>query len=141
MKKCRKCDTTKSLFEFYKNNATADKLTLYCKECCKKDEKDYHKRNPTKKINRNRKKMITASGAPITSDELRLMIIEQDNKCDICNTIMKKPCIDHDHSTGLIRGLLCQQCNSMLGMAKDDIQRLENAIIYLKKHYQTKLFL
>lgn len=39
--------------------------------------------------------------------------------------------IDHDHSTGIIRGLLCHECNMMLGKAQDDTVVLSNAIEYL----------
>jgi recombination endonuclease VII len=39
--------------------------------------------------------------------------------------------IDHDHVTGKFRGIICSRCNTMLGMAKDDIQRLAAGIAYL----------
>lgn len=41
--------------------------------------------------------------------------------------------IDHDHDTGSFRGFLCSQCNTILGMAGDDIERLKAAIKYLRK--------
>jgi hypothetical protein len=44
----------------------------------------------------------------------------------------KKLSIDHDHKTGLIRGLLCHRCNHMLGLAQDNIELLYEAIEYLK---------
>lgn len=47
----------------------------------------------------------------------------------------KKLYIDHCHTTGTVRGLICQQCNTLLGMAKDSIPTLENAIVYLRKEY------
>ncbi len=134
MKYCKKCGTTKPLFEFYKNKASKDNLTINCKECCKTAEKDYHRRNPTKKINRNRKGMITKLGIPLTVAEHNQMIIEQDNKCAICKNEMQKPCVDHNHSTKVIRKLLCQHCNSLLGMAKENVQILENAIEYINSH-------
>lgn len=40
--------------------------------------------------------------------------------------------VDHDHETGLIRGLLCHHCNTLLGHAKDSVDVLEAAIVYLK---------
>lgn len=63
----------------------------------------------------------------------------QDGKCAIC----KKPtsfeghhtaCIDHDHKTGAIRGVLCSPCNKALGTFGDDIDVLQAAIDYLKLH-------
>lgn len=42
--------------------------------------------------------------------------------------------IDHCHSSGKFRGWLCKSCNALLGMAKDDISILQNAIEYLEKN-------
>ena len=41
--------------------------------------------------------------------------------------------IDHSHETGKVRGLLCHNCNMLLGHSKDNINTLENAIMYLNK--------
>lgn len=51
--------------------------------------------------------------------------------CTICSEQIGLV-VDHDHSTGLIRGLLCTNCNTGLGMFKDNIKILEAAIKYLK---------
>lgn len=70
------------------------------------------------------------------------MIAQQNGECAICRT--KKPSsiyaelyVDHDHSTGSIRGLLCWRCNIGLGYMKDDITLLKASIAYLEK-YSTK---
>ena len=47
----------------------------------------------------------------------------QDGKCAICGTSFDKPsdvCIDHNHKTGEIRGLLCNKCNFAIGLLNDD---------------------
>jgi hypothetical protein len=71
------------------------------------------------------------------------MLIEQDGKCSICNldqgTIGRTLVVDHDHITEAVRGLLCSNCNTGLGMFKDRITLLKKAIAYLEKHdEQTK---
>jgi hypothetical protein len=61
--------------------------------------------------------------------------IEQKGCCAICNDLLglTQINVDHCHTSGIVRGLLCNRCNTLLGNAKDDTQILENAITYLKK--------
>lgn len=63
------------------------------------------------------------------------MVAEQDHKCAICGTEpMRDLDIDHNHTTGAVRGLLCSYCNKALGMFKDSAVFLGTAIEYLTKH-------
>lgn len=78
----------------------------------------------------------------ITRQEWGQMIIEQDYCCAVCrmpldlesstraNTSVKT-CVDHDHDTGMVRGILCDFCNKGLGMFHDDVRLLEAAVGYL----------
>lgn len=70
----------------------------------------------------------------LTRAEFDRMVADQGGGCAACgNPPTKRPLqIDHCHDTGQIRGLLCGNCNSALGHAKDDITRLESLIVYLK---------
>lgn len=58
--------------------------------------------------------------------------------CDICKTpkvfLKMSLCIDHNHKTDKVRGMLCSNCNSMIGMAKEDVNILKAGAAYLKKH-------
>ena len=58
------------------------------------------------------------------------MFAEQAGRCFICGTGPGKRwgvlCVDHDHETGAVRGLLCHACNSFLGRIKDDPTTLVN---------------
>ena len=68
----------------------------------------------------------------ITEQDYNDMLYAQDCCCAICgHSPDERLVVDHDHSTGLIRGLLCDPCNLMLGQANDDQQKLINGAAYL----------
>jgi hypothetical protein len=71
-------------------------------------------------------------------DEYYKKLEEQNFKCEICYedaiNLKKGLCIDHDHASGKIRGLICSNCNLALGNAHESILILENMIIYIKKY-------
>lgn len=78
-----------------------------------------------------------------TRAEIRALRAEleraQDNCCAICGRHALSSrygtlCLDHDHRNGAPRGLLCQRCNTALGLLDDDIGRLAAATEYLKAH-------
>lgn len=74
----------------------------------------------------------------LTTQDLAEMERLQESRCAICRTpfslFKRRPCVDHCHSTGKVRGLLCHQCNSGLGMIRDDFELLGQALRYLKEH-------
>lgn len=64
------------------------------------------------------------------------MLINQNGRCAICLDAFNRfePYVDHDHVTGKTRELLCQHCNTAIGMVRESTRILENIILYLKKH-------
>lgn len=69
----------------------------------------------------------------VTEEAYNALFQAQNGRCKICRlNSPKKLSIDHDHTTGRIRGLLCQSCNVGVGMFKDDVDLLAKAIEYLK---------
>ena len=55
--------------------------------------------------------------------------------CEICNiNLIGGANIDHCHSTGIVRGVLCNNCNSGLGMLMDNVITARNAIKYIEHH-------
>lgn len=63
------------------------------------------------------------------------MLADQGGVCAICHQKCPRGgelSVDHDHKTGLVRGLLCQRCNAGLGLFHDDQSRINGAIAYLK---------
>jgi hypothetical protein len=70
----------------------------------------------------------------MTSQDLENLIKKQDNRCGICGKKSSKPLdIDHSHRTGKVRGLLCNGCNSGIGLFDDNIDSIKNAIDWIKK--------
>ncbi len=82
----------------------------------------------------------------MTPEDRDNMIIEQKNRCKICGCLLdqrkiesdyfynkkiRSP-IDHNHKTGKVRGILCNNCNILIGLSKDNPYVLINAIRYLE---------
>jgi len=66
--------------------------------------------------------------------EYETLLQKQQGRCAICAILFfgrTIPCIDHDHRSGMVRGILCAPCNVMLGNAKDEVVVLRKAIEYL----------
>ncbi|MCP3921244.1 MAG: hypothetical protein GY714_01535 [Desulfobacterales bacterium] len=115
-KYCNGCGTRKHKTNFSKSIRMNDGLQAQCKNC---------KWNYAilKKFN-------------MTGDDYNVLLIIQDGGCGICGAteqqIGKKLCIDHDHKTSEIRGLLCSPCNKALGGLGDTIDGVRRALSYLE---------
>ena len=81
---------------------------------------------------RSERRAIILSKYGITPDDYDLILEQQDNRCAACHGYSNRVLeVDHCHETGKIRGLLCHNCNSALGHAKDDVNRLWDLVEYL----------
>lgn len=78
----------------------------------------------------------------ITVEDYEAMLESQDYKCPICevdfNEHPRRPHVDHDHATGQVRAVLCDNCNSGIGHMKDNADNLKRAIAYLEYHSNTE---
>lgn len=70
----------------------------------------------------------------MNSFEYHQMLKSQQESCAICGLKEedKNLAVDHNHETNEVRGLLCFQCNSALGLFKENLESLKNAIAYLE---------
>lgn len=161
-KKCTKCKIEKELTEYHKHKNGKNGLRATCKVCnkiehqlwvdnnrdktransakfakvnrdkCNAKLKRYRKKYPEKEKSRRLKKRYG-----ITLDDYNDMLKNQNECCDICKkhkTTWKIPLnVDHCHTTGKVRGLLCGQCNRGIGIFEDNPDFLENAKKYLEK--------
>jgi hypothetical protein len=69
----------------------------------------------------------------ITLDRYNEMMLDCGGCCEICRQKMDKPCVDHNHNTEEVRGLICAQCNSGLGEFREKESILFKAVSYLIK--------
>lgn len=119
-----------------------------CKACTSSRRKEYYhlnkelqkqKLNAWRLLNLGKRKEQgwKQKGINITHARFLEMEIEQGFACAICESFDTgwngNWHVDHDHATGTVRGLLCRNCNLMLGNAKDNQSTLVKAILYLKK--------
>ncbi len=73
----------------------------------------------------------------LSKEDIDARLIEQKNCCDLCGeafTEKRFPCIDHNHLTGNVRGMIHSKCNLLLGHANDKTPILRQAIAYLTRY-------
>ncbi len=106
----------------------------YCSEECAK-RGDFHVRLATSRANQLRRYGLTI-------DSYEALLQAQGRACAICGDTNPKNyrgrnesfCVDHDHVTGKVRGLLCNLCNNGIGALGDDPERVRAALAYLELH-------
>ena len=141
MKQCRSCGVEKPLETFTKTRQRKDGYGSYCKSCAnerarfqyeqKRQDPEWYRLQQEKERDRHLRRTFG-----ITSQEYDQMLHLQGGKCAICHTTECKSgyalAVDHCHTTGQIRGLLCRDCNTSLGKFNDDITILRQAVRYLE---------
>lgn len=143
MKKCTSCKKTKQISDFYNSKSSKDGKSYRCKSCDKSARNLYRQRNK-ETATKNQRKAYLKSKYGITEEQEEGILKEQNYLCAICNTKGFKMrseakyslVVDHCHSSGEVRGMLCHNCNRGLGLFKDNTKYLEKAIRYLNKNAQ-----
>lgn len=138
MKTCTKCKVTKSKTEFYSHKHTKDKLASLCKSCYKENEINWKINNPEAYKESCRRRNLKKKFG-ITLEEYETMYTAQHGKCACCgeekqNTGINGLVVDHDHTTGKVRKLLCSSCNTALGLLKEDKNIINNLLKYVEDH-------
>lgn len=155
---CHRCYQTKPELEFSSCSSTTRGFSYWCKDCERSRREEVRQERglpPQKrrgKLYRNR----YVSPYPTHSNEYRIdlhlynnygitliqksqMIAAQNSRCAICNELFDLENnsllvhVDHCHTTGKVRGILCHGCNTGLGGFKDNIFTMNKAIEYVKR--------
>jgi coenzyme F420-reducing hydrogenase beta subunit len=137
MKQCSRCKLTQPDDQFWIERRR-NKLGSRCKSCSREVAREWRAKNPDAekkryKLNRQsvrERHLVKKYGVSLA--EYERMFTEQGGKCAICKKQQTRSFdVDHCHSTGQVRGLLCTSCNRMVGHAGDDPERLIAAAAYL----------
>lgn len=95
--------------------------------------KAYEERNKERIRKRERRLELKRFG--LTLEQYDAMLVGQGGACAICGDKPERRAhaVDHCHTTGKVRGILCSRCNLMLGYARDRVSVLMTAIQYLER--------
>ena len=139
MKTCKRCFQEKPLQDFCRNSRSKDGLYSYCKPCNNEKTKAYYKSLTKEKKDEYNHRSNVKKKFGLSTAEYAALLEKQGGVCAICkktDSEGKRLAVDHCHSTGTIRGLLCGHCNTGLGKFFDNTQYLTDAINYLNdKHH------
>lgn len=120
------------------------KTSTHCKSCLTRADKAWKSKNPERWAYLQWKAHIKHEFG-ITPEIFEFMWESQSGKCKICDRGLIKPLttkkceetkatIDHDHTTGKVRALLCNPCNVSLGLMKESPKFLRKAAEYLESY-------
>ena len=142
MKECTKCKEIKPLTEYYNHVKHGPRPA--CKACTKlesaknwknnkanidKKNREWRAANPNK-VYKIMRKVRLKRKYNITPETFDLMLKNQGNKCRICGLDQKDSgrifVVDHSHKTGKVRSILCDSCNTALGLLKENPDTIES---------------
>lgn len=163
LKRCSNCKLPKETTEFTNQTRSPDGLNYCCRSCKReigakyrathvaqiKSKRRYHydnwrKRHPDS-YRRNNTQGRRKRKYGLTADVYQKLLEKQAFVCAICkrpetkklNGVPIALAVDHNHETGKIRGLLCNNCNRAIGLLRDDPDVLFAARMYLLSHKQS----
>lgn len=133
---CTRCKEEKAKSDFYARRNSPKGYTSACKSCLLKKSK-------SDRIPRQQSSYKLKAKYGLSPEDYQNMLNKQNGVCAIClspETTMsnagyiKNLSVDHCHTTGRVRGLLCHHCNTGVGKFRDSVELLESAIKYLKEN-------
>lgn len=134
MKQCTKCKEVKPFSDFKASKRLKSGYDSWCKKC------HYEQRSKNYANYRKTEKTRELKKYGLTYEEWQNLKVEQNFKCAVCKrpeTVGDKTStlhVDHCHKTGIVRNLLCNFCNTVLGKVNDSPELLRNLANYLESH-------
>ncbi len=145
-KVCTKCKKRKLIEEFYREKRKRDGYDTRCKNCVNGYQSQYRQehrkqyleigkrwRQANKEQERNR---ALKKRYGITAEQYNILLESQNERCGLCgkhqSRFKNRLAVDHDHQTNRVRGLLCVECNILLGHLEkiEEIDFIVKANIY-----------
>ena len=146
-KQCCHCHEIKPLSEFQKQRSQVDGLHPRCKPCLRAWDRARYKGERKRKMlervarwqknNPKRRRFIVLKHAyGITESAYRELERQQDGRCAVCRGGLwpgkRWLSVDHCHTTGSIRGLLCDGCNQAIGLFRENPDTMRAAAAYIE---------
>lgn len=140
---CKRCGALKILI---KSGASR------CKNCSKAWNREYYRRSEIRRAKSRRQYLLRRYG--VTLEHLEELLLQQQGCCAICGRhwtactpacksryetmFLNYLCVDHDHESGRVRSLLCNACNTAIGLLEEDLARFEAAADYVRRAQQRR---
>lgn len=149
MKTCTRCGETKPIDDYWNQRARPDGKAPWCKACQAAWKAEYRQKNREAELAKDRERSRRWRARNDKSEQTRRllygmspgqydqMLADQGGVCAICGKAptgtgsRSKLRVDHCHTSGRVRGLLCNSCNLAVGNFRDDPEIMRKAIEYL----------
>jgi len=125
---CTMCGIEKPLTAFQKDPKASCGHQSRCQRCKTNITREWRKKNPDKNKAQRHRQRLKRYG--LTEGDFDRMVEKSGGRCEICGA-QEELHIDHNHQTGRVRGLICQNCNIAIGKSHERIPILQNMIHYL----------
>ena len=130
-KVCSYCGETKDYQEFRNDKRLKCGKRSRCKMCERKIDKEKFVGERAHKHENARTKRMYG----ITLEDITSKIKNQNNKCAVCGEDLiskgNNICVDHSHTSGKVRDILCRRCNMMVGYMEGSPQLVKDILMYL----------
>lgn len=135
MKPCSRCGDVLPRSGFFPDRRTRDGLSKVCGRC-RGRLAAVRKRVAARSRTDDDKRRDSLGARGLSPQDYDLLLELQGGGCAICGYDPggRKLNVDHDHTAGRVRGLLCRKCNTGIGFFGDDLEGLRKAVEYLERH-------